>query len=101
MNVELRGTQRKFLRGLAHELRPAVHVGKEGLSGPVLQSIEEAFSRQELIKVKLAGDRIERKGLATTVDEALGCSCVGLIGSVAIFYRQHPDAEKRKIVLPA
>ena len=98
--MELHGTQRKYLRGLAHELRPAVQIGKDGLSGAVLQSIEEAFSHQELLKVKLAGDRHERKAMATTIDESLGCSCVGLIGSMGIFFRQHPDPEKRRIALP-
>ncbi|HPC82830.1 MAG TPA: YhbY family RNA-binding protein [Thermoanaerobaculaceae bacterium] len=97
--MELRGSQRKHLRGLAHELRPAVQVGKEGLSGAVLAAVEDAFAQLELIKVKLAGDRRERASMATTIEESLGCACVGLIGSIGIFYRRHPDPEKRRIDL--
>lgn len=99
--MELKGSQRKFLRGLAHDLRPAVQVGKDGLSGAVLAAIEDAFTQLELIKIKLAGDRHERAGMATTIEESLGCTCVGLIGSVGVFFRRHPDHEKQRIALPS
>lgn len=99
--MELRGSQRKYLRGLAHELRPAVHVGKDGLSGAVLGAVEDAFAQLELLKVKLAGDRHERASMATTIEESLGCTCVGIIGSIGIFFRRHPDPEKQRISLPA
>ena len=29
---ELKGSQRKYLRGLAHSYKPLVQIGKEGLS---------------------------------------------------------------------
>lgn len=97
--MELRGSQRKHLRGLAHDLRPAVQVGKDGLSGAVLAAVEEAFAQLELIKVKLAGDRRARASMAATIEECLGCTCVGLVGSIGIFFRRHADPGKQRIDL--
>ena len=97
--MELRGSQRKHLRGLAHELRPVVQVGKDGLSGGVLAAVGDAFAQHELIKIKLAGDRHQRAAMATTIEESLGCACVGLTGSIGIFFRRHPDPEKQRIRL--
>ena len=37
----LTGAQRKHLRGLAHGFKPAVTVGKEGLSDGVVRSISQ------------------------------------------------------------
>ena len=100
--MQLKGSARKYLRGLAHDLRPAVHIGKEGLGEATLRSVEEAFANTELVKVKLLGaDRHERAELARAIEEKVGCTCVGQIGQMAIFYRQHPDPDRRRIALPS
>lgn len=100
--MQLKGSARKYLRGLAHDLRPVVHIGKEGLTSAAQNAIEEAFANTELIKVKLLGsDRHERSSLAAAIDAAVGSTCVGTIGHVAILYRQHVEPDKRRITLPA
>ena len=99
--MQLKGSARKYLRGLAHDLRPVVHIGKEGLSAASVRGLEEAFANTELIKVKLLGvDRHERAALAAAIDAAVGSTCVGTIGQMAILYRQHPDPDRRRIRLP-
>lgn len=98
---QLKGSQRSHLRGLAHDLRPAIQVGKEGLSEAVLDALDGALERSELIKVQLAGERDERRQLTDVVQERLGAECVGQVGRMAIFYRRQPDPEKRRITLPA
>ena len=96
----LSGSQRKSLRGVAHSYKPAIHIGKEGLSDPVLDAIENAITTRELIKVKIAADRDEREQLVPVIEERLGAECVGMVGHVAILYREHSDPEKRNITLP-
>lgn len=96
----LKGSQRTFLRGLAHHLRPAVQVGKDGLDEGAIDAIETALVANELIKVRLPGDRRQRRELATVIDARLGSACVGLIGGIAILYRENPDPERRRINLP-
>ena len=46
--------QRADLRGEAHHLRPSVHVGHQGLTDALVQSLEDALRIRELVKVTLA-----------------------------------------------
>jgi RNA-binding protein len=98
----LKGFQKKFLKGLAHGKQPVVFIGQKGLSDNLLASIHEALDTHELIKVKFVEfkDRQHKTGMAETISTEAFCTLVGMIGHVAIFYRQHPDPEKRKIELP-
>jgi RNA-binding protein len=97
---ELSGAQRKHLRGLAHHVKPVVHVGKNGVTDPVLQEVEEALDSHELIKVKLVDPQGRKKELAGELASRSGGTRVGLVGNVVTLYRQHPDPEKRKVEVP-
>ena len=50
--MELRGAQRKYLRGLANLMQPIVYIGKNGLSGAVIAAIDEGMDDHELVKIK-------------------------------------------------
>jgi len=100
IEVMLTGAARTYLRGRAHGLKPAVHLGKEGLTDGVAASIDASLRAHELVKVRLAAGRDDRKELASAIEQRLECECVGLVGRMAILYRQHEDPEKRKIRLP-
>jgi len=97
---ELKGSQRKYLRGVAHGYKPQVQIGKEGLSENVLRAIDTGLEAHELIKVKIAAERDQREELVPVIEERLNCECAGTVGRMAILYRQHPDPEKRKIAFP-
>jgi RNA-binding protein len=97
---ELKGSQRKYLRGAAHSYKPLVQIGKEGLSEGVLTAIDDALDAHELIKVKIAAQRNEREEIVPLIEARLKCQCVGTVGRMAILYREHPDPEKRKITVP-
>ena len=97
--VKLKGSQRKHLRGIAHGYKPVVQIGREGLGDNVLDAIETALEARELIKIKIAAERDDREAAIPVIEQRLGCECVGLIGKMAILYRQHPDPERRKIAL--
>jgi len=101
VDAELSSRQRKFLRGMAHAFKPLVHVGKEGLSPGLLSELDRALAEHELVKVRFqeAPGREQRADLSAAIEERLGCAEVGRTGHVAIFYRQQPDPEKRKIHL--
>jgi RNA-binding protein len=95
--------QAKFLRGLAHGLQPVVFVGQKGITAPLLDSIQEALNVHELIKAKFVDfkDRRLKAQLVAEIEQQTGSCVAGQIGHTAIFYRPHPDQEKRKIVIPA
>lgn len=98
--VDLKGSQRKYLRGVAHGRRPAVQIGKEGLTESVVRAIDTALEAHELVKLKIAAERDERERIVPVIEERLGCECVGTVGRMAILFRRHPDPEKRKIEIP-
>ncbi len=94
--------QRKYLRALAHSLKPLVLIGARGYTAMVTEALEEALLKHELVKIKFNDDKTRDFKSKTT--EALargtGSSVVGMIGHTAIYYRPHPEPEKRRIKLP-
>jgi RNA-binding protein len=97
---KLSGAQRKWLRGMAHTLRPVVQIGKNGFSDAILQQIDEALEIHELIKVQAPAAKEEKQALARRLEEELAAEAVGLIGHVLILYRRNPDPEKQIYDLP-
>lgn len=99
----LTSSQAKYLRGLAHGLKPVVHIGQKGITSSLLDSVREALSAHELIKLKFIDlkDRRMKAEFAAEIERRTGSGLAGLIGHIAILYRPHPDPEKRRITLPA
>ena len=97
---KLKGSQRRFLRSLANTLKPHVFIGKNGLSEPVLVTIDESLDNFELIKIRFLEFKDQKKELSLTIENQCRCEMVGLVGHVGLFYRQHPDPQKRSIHLP-
>jgi RNA-binding protein len=98
----LKGYQRKYLRGLAHALKPVVQVGQKGLADGVLETLAEALETHELVKVKFVEhkEKNRKADFAEIIETKTGAALVGVIGHTAIFYRPKTDPEKRKIALP-
>ncbi len=97
---KLKGFERTYLRGLAHSLKPVVQIGKSGLKNEVVESIQEAFSARELIKIKFNEFKEEKKALSKEIEEITGSEMVGMIGNIAIFFKENEDEAKRRIKLP-
>ena len=98
----LDGFQKKFLKSLAHGLKPVVYLGQRGLTPNLMESIHDALNTHELIKVKFIEfkEKKQKAEMAETIEAETGCQLVGMIGHIAIFYRQQADPDKRKIKLP-
>lgn len=95
--MNLKYSQRKKLKALAHDLRPVIQVGKKGLTDELSAAVDAALLDHELIKMKFVGFKEEKREIIDAVAGKTGCVVVEVIGHVAILYRQHPDEEKRKI----
>lgn len=98
---KLKGSQRRFLRSQANTMKPMVHIGKNGLSEQVVAAINEALDDHELIKIRFLDYKDQKKELSAEIEKTCHCEMVGMIGHVALFYRQQTDPEKRVIKLPA
>jgi RNA-binding protein len=94
---KLKGSAKKYLRSLAHHLKPVVMVGRNGVSGQLIASVDAALKDHELIKVKFLEFKAEKKEIAAEIAVATKSEVVGIIGNIVIFYRQHPQPELRKI----
>jgi RNA-binding protein len=100
MSDRLTSRQRAHLRSLAHDQDPLVHIGKEGLTDAVEQSVEEAFNTRELVTIRVLDNaprdvRAVAEAVATGLDDV---QVVRTIGSTALLYRPHPD--EPEITLP-
>ncbi len=93
----LKGSQRKYLRAQAHHLSPVVLIGAKGVTDTLIGSVKAALADHELIKIKFGEFKEAKKEISQEIAEATKSELVGLIGNIAIFYRQNPDPEKRKI----
>jgi RNA-binding protein len=103
MTLTLKGSQRKYLRGLAHGLKPVILIGLKGATEPVAGALEEALAHHELVKIKFieTKDKADKSRMIDDLQRLTGAQLVGTLGHTAILYRAHPDPEKRKITLPA
>ena len=96
----LKGSQRKYLRSQAHHLKPLVLIGRNGMNPQVIGSVDLALKDHELIKVKFGEFKDAKKEISAEIAQSTKSELIGIIGNIAIFYRQHPMPEKRKIKIP-
>ncbi len=96
----LKGSQKKYLRAQAHHLKPLVIIGAKGVTGSLIASVDHTLNDHELIKVKFGDFKESKKEISGEIVKATKSELIGLIGNIAIFYRQNPDPEKRKIKIP-
>lgn len=95
--MSLNNNQIRRLRGLCHDLSPVVMVADKGLSENVRAEIEIALDSHELIKVKLRGEREQRREWIDRILAETSAELVQKIGQVACFFR--PNPKNRKIVV--
>ncbi len=99
MNAPLTNSTISKLKGLAQRLEPVLALGKAGVTEGFVKSLDEALAQHELVKIKFAAFKDERKTLAPQLAEKTSSRLVWIVGHVAVFYRQQPDPAKRKIVV--
>lgn len=95
--------QKKFLRGLGHELKPLIIVGDSGMSESLLAEYESTLAHHELIKVRVrVGDRKMRDEIIEKLRSGSSAALIQRIGNVALLYR--PNLKKKiekRIRLPS
>lgn len=99
---QLTGAQRKYLRGLAHHLNPGAFVGQKGVTQALVDEIDTALDGAELMKIKFVDhkDKEIKAGLLDEIARQTHAAVAGMVGHVAVLYRQHKNLEKRRIKLP-
>ncbi len=99
MNAKLSNSVVSKLKSIAQKLEPILALGKSGASEAFLKSLDEVLGQHELVKIKFAAFKDERKTLAPQLAEKTNSHLIMIVGHVAVFYREQPDAAKRKVVV--
>jgi RNA-binding protein len=89
----LNARQRAHLKSLAHQLKPILQIGKEGLTDAVARTVEDALQKRELLKVKVleSAPADARECGAALAGAIEGAHLVQVIGRTIVLYRRHPD----------
>jgi RNA-binding protein len=99
MSSALSNPQKRYLRGLAHDLKPIVLVGAKGVTPSLVAELDQALDQHELIKVKVAAeDRETRDAWIADLAGQSEAELVSRIGHTAVLYRRSKD--KPLVILP-
>jgi RNA-binding protein len=84
----LTGAQKRALKSRAQLLEAVIRIGQSGVTDALLQSLDNALSQHELVKVRFADFKEERKNLAPQLAERTSSALIQQVGNVAVFFRK-------------
>ena len=97
--MPLSGKQRRYLRGLGHNLEPIVQLGKLGLTDAVTAAVDTALDEHELIKVRIGTEcPDDRHDVAERLAPAVKSEVAQVLGRTLLLWRKRP--KDSKIQLP-
>jgi RNA-binding protein len=99
--MPLSSKERAQLRGEAHHLSAAVHVGQHGLTESLKQSLDDALRTHELVKIQFGKNtEVELKDAANELAQAMSADVVQVIGKTATLYRENREIKRKDGVPP-
>ncbi len=99
--TELTSAQRKYLRKVGHHLDPLIIIGKQGVTDMLVRAVLHELEHRELVKIRFNEFKDEKRALTDEIERRTGSRVAGMIGHVALLYKQQPDEEKREITFPS
>lgn len=91
--------QRAYLSSLANTIDPIFQIGKASLTPEIIEALDAALEKRELIKVSVLKNCIDDpKEIAAMIGERTHSQVVKVIGKKMIFFR--PAKKNSKIKLP-
>jgi RNA-binding protein len=88
---------RAELRAEAHHLSPTVHIGHQGVTDALIQSLDDSLRTHELVKVALNRTvDAKPKDLAGELAQRVNADIIQVIGKTATFYRRNPELERKE-----
>ncbi|WP_338209048.1 ribosome assembly RNA-binding protein YhbY [Lactiplantibacillus paraxiangfangensis] len=93
----LRGKQKHYLRGEAHNMRPLFAVGKNGLTDEWLSQLVGALDKRELIKVNILQNAdVTTAEVKDAIESKTPITVVQTIGRVLVLYLQASHDDDRR-----
>jgi RNA-binding protein len=94
--MTLSSKERAALRAEAHHLTATVHIGHQGITDTLRQSLDDALRTRELVKIQFARNAdVDARDSANSLAEAMSADVVQVIGRTATLYRENPEIERR------
>jgi RNA-binding protein len=95
--MTLSSRDRADLRKHAHHLEVAVHIGKEGLTAGVRQTLDDVLRTRELVKIQFAkNSEVKAKQAANDLAREMGADVVQAIGRTVTLFRLNPELEEKR-----
>lgn len=94
--MKLSSKERAALRGEAHHLTPAVHVGHQGVTPTLRNALDDALRTRELVKLQFSKNAdVDAKAAANDLAEMLDADVVQVIGRTATLFRENPELKRK------
>ena len=95
---KITSSQRSYLKSQAHHLNPIVIIGKDGVNEGLIDLINKALVKRELIKIKFRNFKDNKRALSELISSKTDSIVVGIIGHTLIIYKENINLEKN--ILP-
>ncbi len=92
MLERLTNSQISKFKSAAQLLEPMLKVGKAGLSEGFIKSVDAALAQHELVKIKFADFKEQKKELAPALAEKTSSHLIMRVGNVMVLHRPKPAA---------
>ena len=95
----LTSKERSNLRSIAAKIEPITQVGKFGVNDSLLESLDLAIEKREIIKVTvLENSGLDTKQTGFEIAEKLGAEFVCATGRKLVFYRRSHNPKVEHII---
>jgi RNA-binding protein len=99
--MALTSKERAALRGEAHHLNALVHVGHEGVTPAIKQTLDDALRTKELVKIAVNKSAdIDIKKEAGNIAASVNAEVVQVIGRTITVYRLNPELKTKSDIPP-
>jgi RNA-binding protein len=90
----LTNARKRQLKARAQKLEPVLKIGHSGVTPAFLASLDKALNTHELVKVRFADFKEEKKTLAPLIASQSGSELITRVGNVAVYYRAAAKIER-------
>jgi RNA-binding protein len=96
--MPLSSKERAALRGEAHHLNALVHIGHQGITPAIHQSLDDALRTKELVKIQFTKTAdVKMKDAAGELATAMHAEVVQVIGRTVTLYRENAELPKKDV----
>lgn len=95
--MTLTSKQRAELRAHAHHLPVMVHIGHQGLTDTLRQTLDDTLRTKELVKIQFSKNAdAKAKDVVNDLAARLSADVVQTIGRTATLFRLNPELEQKR-----